>query len=132
MEFTRKMLKDQLHLPQSFLQRCSWSFNISLVNFMCLKTFSSWWFDLELCEEFMKKIQPKILFFIFFGLPELHLKTSNTHNFWSVCPKNTKFILPRSLLQSLASQKVSKIQKFIALVGACPNQSKPVFVLIVL
>jgi hypothetical protein len=26
------------------LQRCSWSFNISLVNLICLRTFSSWWY----------------------------------------------------------------------------------------
>ena len=35
------MLKDQLHLHRRFLQRCSWFFNISQVNSMCLRTFSS-------------------------------------------------------------------------------------------
>jgi hypothetical protein len=50
----------------------------------------------------------------FFGpleLLELHLKTSNTHNFWSVGPKNTIFVLPRSLFQGTSSQKVSKNPK---------------------
>jgi hypothetical protein len=35
MEFTREMLKDQLHLSKPFEK----SFNISLVNSMCLRNF---------------------------------------------------------------------------------------------
>jgi hypothetical protein len=62
-----------------------------------------------------KKIQlKKVLKNKFFGLPELpelHLKTSNTHNFWSVGPKNAIFVLPRSLFQGASSQKVSKNPK---------------------
>jgi hypothetical protein len=70
----------------------------------------------------MKKIQPqKIKKLKVFWLPELHLKTINTHNFWPVGPKNTKFILPRSLLQDTSLQKKKKIIKFTA---ACPKQQQ--------
>jgi hypothetical protein len=44
-------------------------------------------------------------------LPKLHLKTSNTHNFWSIGPKNTIFVLPQSFFQGASSQKVSKNPK---------------------
>jgi hypothetical protein len=33
------------------------------------------------------------------ALPRVHLKTSNTHNFWSVAPKIMKFVLTRSLFR---------------------------------
>jgi hypothetical protein len=33
------------------------------------------------------------------ALPRLHLKTSNTHNFWTVAPKIMKFVLTQSLFQ---------------------------------
>jgi hypothetical protein len=42
------------------------------------------------------------------ALRKLLLKTSNTHNSWSVGPKNMKFVLMRSLLRDASSQKVSK------------------------
>jgi hypothetical protein len=62
-----------------------------------------------------KKIQPKkIKKLNFFWLPELHQKTSNTHNFWSIQkigPKYTKFVPPRSLLWGTSSQKVLKNPK---------------------
>jgi hypothetical protein len=42
------------------------------------------------------------------ALPRLLLKTSNTHNFWSVVPKIMKFVLTWSLLWDACSQKVSE------------------------
>jgi hypothetical protein len=41
MEFTREMLKDQLHLCKIQNKTFERSFNISLINSMCLRTFSS-------------------------------------------------------------------------------------------
>jgi hypothetical protein len=46
-------------------------------------------------------------------VPRLLLKTSNTHNFWSVGPKIMKFVLTQSLLQGACSQKVSENLKVI-------------------
>jgi hypothetical protein len=48
-----------------------------------------------------------------FPVPILLLKTSNTHNFWSVGPKNSIFLFPRSLLRDASSQKVSKNLKIM-------------------
>jgi hypothetical protein len=41
-------------------------------------------------------------------LPRVHLKTSNTHNFWTVATKIMKFALMRSLFWDASSEKVSK------------------------
>jgi hypothetical protein len=57
-------------------------------------------------------------------LPELHLKNSNTHNFLSIGPKDTNFILPQSLLRGASLQKVFKNPKFIALIRAYPKTAK--------
>jgi hypothetical protein len=46
------------------------------------------------------------------ALPRLLLKTSNTHNYWSVGPKNAIFF-PWSLRQDECSQKASKILKIV-------------------
>jgi hypothetical protein len=74
-----------------------------------------------------KKPNPNFYIFIFFWLPELHLKTSNTHNFWSLGPKNTKFILPRSVLHSPPSQKVSKNPKIYCTCRSLPKSAKTSF-----
>jgi hypothetical protein len=47
------------------------------------------------------------------ALPIVHLKTSNTHNFWTVVPKIMKFALTRSLFRDASSQKVSKNLKIV-------------------
>jgi hypothetical protein len=47
------------------------------------------------------------------ALPKLLLKTSNTYNFWSVGPKNMKFVVSQILLRGTFSQKNSKDQKKI-------------------
>jgi hypothetical protein len=47
------------------------------------------------------------------ALRRVHLKTSNTHNFWSVAPKIMKFALTRSLFQDASSKKVSKNLKIV-------------------
>jgi hypothetical protein len=60
-------------------------------------------------------------------MPELHLKTSNTHNFLSIGPKNTTFILPQRLLHSASLQKVSKNQKNYCTCRSLPKSAKTNF-----
>ena len=55
MECTREMLKDQLYLCKIQKKTFERSFNISLVNSMCLGIFSSWWYDQKNSQEFMKE-----------------------------------------------------------------------------
>jgi hypothetical protein len=43
----------------------------------------------------------------------VHLKTSNTHNFWTVAPKIMKFALTQSLYWDASSEKVSKNLKIV-------------------
>jgi hypothetical protein len=48
------------------------------------------------------------------ALPRVHLKTSNTHNFWTVAPnKIMKFALTRSFFRDASSQKVSNNLKIV-------------------
>jgi hypothetical protein len=47
------------------------------------------------------------------ALPRVHLKTSNTHNFWTVVPEIMKFALTWSLFRDASSQKVSKNLKIV-------------------
>jgi hypothetical protein len=47
------------------------------------------------------------------ALPKLLLKTSDTHNFWSVAPKIMKFVLTRSLLQDAFGKQILKILKIV-------------------
>jgi hypothetical protein len=47
------------------------------------------------------------------ALPRVHLKTSNTHNFWSVAPKIMKFALMQSLFRDASSHKVSNFFKIV-------------------
>jgi hypothetical protein len=60
-------------------------------------------------------------------LPELHLKTSNTHNFWSVGPKNTIIVLPQNLFQGASSQKVSKNPKIYCIYNSLSKNEKSHF-----
>jgi hypothetical protein len=46
------------------------------------------------------------------ALPRLLLKTSNTHNFWSIAPKIMKFALTRSVFRD-AFGKNSKVLKIV-------------------
>jgi hypothetical protein len=47
------------------------------------------------------------------ALPIVHLKTSNTHNFWTVAPKIMKFALMQSLFRDASAQKVFKNLKIV-------------------
>jgi hypothetical protein len=47
--FFHRFLTKFLNFSNWLLQRCSWSFNISLVNLICLRTFSSWWYISKFC-----------------------------------------------------------------------------------
>jgi hypothetical protein len=81
----------------------------------------------------MKKNPTQESFFLkSFWLPELSLKTSNTHNFLSVGPKNTKFVLPRSLLRGASSQKVSKEPKIYCIHSSLPKNTKAILASLVL
>jgi hypothetical protein len=69
------------------------------------------------------------------ALPIVHLKTWNSHNFWTVAPKIMKFVLTWGLFWDASSQKVSKNLKIVwdhtmqPIIGLSPvGTSRPLLV----